>query len=127
MVNGVISNAVSGLLAQSRAIGNVASNVSNVSTIGSTAEEAYQPVDTKFTSQGGGGVQAQTLLRDPATVSIYAPDNSQANADGYVFAPNVDIGEELISAQIASTAYQANAAVIRVDDEIAEETLNLIS
>ena len=130
MVNSIIQTAVSGLLAQSRAVGNAAGNIANSRTVGPIPEAGeappFQPIDTEFSSTSG-GVQALNVARDPAFSTVFLPDSADANAEGLIAAPNVSLEEELINTQVAALSYKANAAVLRTAADIADETLEILS
>lgn len=134
MLNGVISTALSGLFAQSRATQSHASNIANVSTIGQVIEEgveglkqAYQPYDSVNISTENGSVQSNFVYRDPATSTVFYPNSAYANSEGLVEVPNVSLEEEIIGLQLASNAYKANIAVIRTADELSDELLDILS
>ncbi len=64
--------------------------------------------DEKNLSQGV-EVAAIEDSKDPHRV-VYDPSHPDANADGYVTLPNVNIVEEMVNMVSASKAYEANAA-----------------
>ncbi|MDD3237194.1 MAG: flagellar basal body rod protein FlgC [Candidatus Gastranaerophilales bacterium] len=74
--------------------------------------------DEKKLSQG---VQVASIAesKDPYKV-VYDPSHPDANADGYVTLPNVNVVEEMVNMVGASRAYEANAAA-------AETTKSMIS
>jgi len=128
MIN-VISSATSALSAQSKRIEGAASNVANAFSVGSldgSGREAYTPVDVTTIDRGDGGVAAQVQNRDPATVEAFSPDDPSANADGFVAAPNVNLGEELITMRFAENAYKAAASLLKVGRELDDALLNAI-
>lgn len=134
MLNGVLSTALSGLFAQSRATQAHASNIANVSTIGQvpedgieTQKQVYQPYDSVNISTDGGGVRSEFVARDPASSSAYYPSSSYANAEGLVDVPNVSLDEEIIGLQQATHAYKANLAVIRTVEELSDELLDILT
>ncbi|MEH7076575.1 flagellar basal body rod protein FlgC [Neobacillus drentensis] len=55
------------------------------------------------------GVRVSGIVSDKTPFkTIYDPTNPDANADGYVMMPNVDISKEMIDLLAASRAYEAN-------------------
>ncbi len=64
--------------------------------------------DEKNLSQGV-EVAAIEQSKDPYR-QVYDPSHPDANADGYVTLPNVNIVEEMVNMVSASKAYEANAA-----------------
>jgi len=125
-----VSIALSGLNAASLRVGAAASNIANARTSGALATgdgpAAYTPVDVVTTSQGDAGTNATLEDRTPATYTAYDPNASYANADGLVAIPNVDEATEIVNLQQAALAYKANAAVIRVTDDMQHELLDRI-
>jgi flagellar basal-body rod protein FlgC len=55
----------------------------------------------------------------------YEPGNPLANADGYVYAPNVNVVEEMVDMISASRAYQNNVEVLNTSKELMLATLRL--
>jgi flagellar basal-body rod protein FlgC len=43
---------------------------------------------------------------------VYQPDHPDANAEGYVAYPNVNVIREMADMMVASRAYEANLAVV---------------
>ena len=132
MSDEALRTAASGLAAASRAFQNSANNVANAGTVGRVdatdpSEEAFEPQDIQQTTTPGGGVATVTVPRDPATQTVFAPDSPLANDQGLVEAPNVDLGEELVTQISAEAAFRANAAVIRSVDEQQDDLLDIIT
>jgi flagellar basal-body rod protein FlgC len=123
-MSGTLQIAVSGLNDASARIANAAANIVNASSTSSlprNSGESYSgfvPQDVITLSQSDGtnnlGVQSQRVARDPAYSPVYDPANAQANDQGLVAAPNVDLANEAINLLQASVSYQANAAVISI-------------
>jgi flagellar basal-body rod protein FlgC len=60
----------------------------------------------------------------PATVR-YEPGNPLADAEGNVYAPNVNVVEEMVDMISASRAYQNNIEVMNTSKEMLLATLRL--
>jgi len=56
---------------------------------------------------------------------IYDPDHPDADANGYVQMPNVNIHEEMVDMILASRSYEANLAAIKYGRKMATQTLNI--
>ncbi|MGE4313350.1 MAG: flagellar basal body rod protein FlgC [Pseudobdellovibrionaceae bacterium] len=129
MIN-VIGSATSALSAQSKRVEATASNIANAFSVGSpdgsVGRAAYAPVDVTLIDRGDGGVTAQVRERDPATVEAFAPDDPSANAEGFVAAPNVNLGEELITMKFAENAYKAAAQLLRMGQDLDDALLNAV-
>ena len=60
--------------------------------------------------------------RDPPR-TIYDPAHPDANADGYVELPNVNMIEEMVNMITAARAYEANVTAMRTLVDMARKTL----
>lgn len=130
-MNGIYNIAMSGLQSMKRTVMNHASNIANVTNVGSTKEgekQPYAPVDTvSISNPDGQGVRTETVLRDPAQILIYDESSPFSNEEGVVAAPNVDLANELVGMKSASTLYKANAAVIRTQQEMDDEIMDILT
>lgn len=55
------------------------------------------------------GVRVSAIVNDKTPFKpVYDPTNPDANTDGYVMMPNVDVSKEMIDLLAASRAYEAN-------------------
>jgi flagellar basal-body rod protein FlgC len=69
----------------------------------------------------GGGVQAVGVVPDQAPDKlVYDPSNPDANAQGYVRMPNVDVPMEMVDMMTATRAYEANAAAFQTQRQSQE-------
>ena len=127
MVNPVLSIALSGLQAATKRLGVSANNVANAltsrPTTGSNAKPAgvFEAQEARDRSLAGGGVTTDVRDRDPSTV--IGPD--PASPTGLSAFPNVDLVEEAVNQKIALASYKANAAVIRVQQDIDDALLDI--
>jgi flagellar basal-body rod protein FlgC len=128
----------SGMAAQSVRLNTVASNLANAESVSGTAEGAYKARHPVFeavkaamqgTQQGldpGSAVRVTDIVEDTRAPEMrYQPGNPLANADGYVFAPNVNVVEEMVDMISASRAYQNNVEVMNTSKELLMATLRL--
>ena len=61
----------------------------------------------------GAGVKVAKVIPDDSELrKVYQPDHPEADAQGYVSYPNVDVVMEMVDLIAASRAYEANATVI---------------
>ncbi|MCB1859062.1 MAG: flagellar basal body rod protein FlgC, partial [Gammaproteobacteria bacterium] len=100
----IFDTAASGMSAQSLRLNLVASNMANVDSVSSSMEQTYrarQPVFSALLNQFDPsdtaiGVQMKGVIESQAPlVKEYAPEHSLANAEGYIFRPNVNMVEEM--------------------------------
>lgn len=60
-------------------------------------------------TDAAGGVRVSQIAEDPSPLKlVYDPTHPDANADGYVELPNVDMVKEVTDAMAATSAYAAN-------------------
>lgn len=126
----------SGMAAQSVRLNTVASNLANAESVSGSAETAYRAKHPVFEAvraglggQGadaGAAVRVRDIIEDGRAPEMrYQPGNPLANAEGYVFAPNVNVVEEMVDMISASRAYQNNVEVMNTSKELLLSTLKL--
>jgi flagellar basal-body rod protein FlgC len=80
-----------------------------------------------FKADGSGGVEISDLIEDKgAFQTILDPGHPNADADGFVMMPNVNMASEMINLNIASRTYQANAAIMKRYQKMVETSLGLL-
>lgn len=127
-----VSIALSGVNAQQKRLAATASNIANVSTSGSVpaadlsapASTVYRPLTANLTSLATGGVQA-SISADPKGYSLsYDPSSPYANSEGMIAVPNVDLTQEIVRTLEIESAFKANLAVLKTQDEMLGELLD---
>jgi len=128
-----LSIAASGLRAAETKLSATANNIANASTTGPVPDAShpvstvYKPLTVSLTPQAGGGVSAQ-VNADPNGYSLsYDPASPDANAGGFIAAPNVDLTQEVVGLIQAKTEFKANTAVIKTQDQMLGDLLNTIA
>jgi len=127
----------SGMAAQSVRLNTVASNLANAESISGDPNQVYKARHPVFeavraslaATQGqepGAAVRVKGITENQAApAQRYEPGNPLANAEGYVFAPNVNAVEEMTDMISASRAYQNNIEVMNTSKELLLATLRL--
>jgi len=134
----------SGLSAQSVRLNTVASNLANADSVSgdpSTVYKARHPVfetvrgalaaQAAFDALPGAdtsnaAVRVRGIVESTAQpTERYEPGNPLANADGNIYAPNVNVIEEMTDMISASRAYQNNVEVMNTSKELMLATLKL--
>lgn len=123
-----ISTSLSALKASSEKVRVGANNIANAGTIGtpgvtSGRNAAYTPQDVVNVADPIGGVHTRVVDRDPATSLAYDPNAPQADANGYIAVPNVDLASEIVGLKQADIAYRASLDVIKVAGKMQDELL----
>ena len=132
----IFNVAGSGMAAQSLRLNTVASNLANADSVSSTAEGAYRAREPLFAAvqkqvgqaaqADGQGVQVLGVTESQAAIpSRYEPGNPLADPEGYVYAPSVNVVEEMVDMISASRAYQNNVEVMNTARTLMQKTLAL--
>jgi len=75
---------------------------------------------------GGGGVMVETVQNDPRPGrEVYEPSHPDANAEGYVIYPNVNVIEEMTDMMSASRSYEANITAFQATKAMALKALEI--
>ncbi|MDD2326005.1 MAG: flagellar basal body rod C-terminal domain-containing protein [Alphaproteobacteria bacterium] len=136
-MSGVFQIAVSGMAAASKKMLNAATNIANASTTGKLpqgegdAGTVYRPTDVVTISNSVAdnkfGVTATTVERDPAYSIARDEGSPDANDEGLVAVPNVDLASEAVDTLMAQLAYKANAKVIEAERENQKALMDTLS
>jgi len=132
----ILDIAGSGLAAQSLRLNTTASNLANADAVSSSTERTYrarQPVfetvlaeHTGFDGAPGAGVRVVDVIESAAPLRReYAPAHPLADADGYIFRPNVNVVEEMANMMSAARSYQTNIEVMNASKQMLLRTLTL--
>lgn len=72
------------------------------------------------------GVRVSAIREDRTPFKrVYLPDHPDANAEGYVMMPNVDIAKEMIDMISASRSYEANVTVLNASKAMMMKALEI--
>jgi len=125
---GPLDIAISGLRAQGKQMYVISSNVANARTTDAGKGEPYRRLQAEFTTDGDlGGVKVDKVIPDMSDfLRILDPGNPQADEEGYVAMPNVNLPVEMMNLNLATRMYQANIAVLKRYQQILETTLELL-
>lgn len=127
----------SGLVAQRTRLNAISSNIANISTTRNEQgqPEAYTPryvtfqTDAEVNTNGGGlGVKVGSVeySTEPPDMK-YEPGHPDANADGYVAYPSVDMTTEFVDALEATRAYEANIGVLEITKDLTNRSLQIVA
>lgn len=73
------------------------------------------------------GVRVTEIVEDNTPPRLaYQPDHPDANADGYVAYPNVNVVKEMVDLMVASRAYEANLTVVESDKAVWTSALGIM-
>jgi flagellar basal-body rod protein FlgC len=132
-----IQNTSAALDAEQTRLDVISQNIANVNTTHGVDGKPYQRQVVVFESalqqamspDGSpqmSPVQVSKIEKDdrPA-IQVYDPGNPDADGDGMVSMPNININEEMADLISASRAYEANLAVAKNAHTMAMETLSI--
>lgn len=135
---GAISAAASGLDAQRTRIEVAVSNLANAESTRGPNGEPYRRRDVvlqtisaeKFEAElgraGAIGVQVAEVVQDAEPFRRrFEPSHPDADAEGFVATPNVDVPEEMVQVLGAARAYQANITAIGLIRDTVARALEL--
>ncbi|MGA2584600.1 MAG: flagellar basal body rod protein FlgC [Tepidisphaeraceae bacterium] len=131
----IMDMGASGLTAQRVRLDTIASNIANINTTRDASGKA-NPYRRRFVllapGQAGNpnmpGVHVQSIQEDQTPfVRRHEPGNPDADKDGYVNYPNVDLSIEFVNALEASRAYEANVTMMDTTKSMFNSSLRLLA
>lgn len=128
-ISSPIDIAVSGLRAQALNMKVVSANIANANTTKGANGQPYRRQELVLSTDPSqlGGVKVDQVAADMSTPfqRLYQP-GPNADKDGFVSMPNVNLPQEMMNMVTASRAYQANAAVLKRFQDTNDTTLELL-
>ena len=122
--------AISGLRAEWTRMNVIANNIANSNTSRTASGKPYRRQEVVLSTDGDilGGVTVEKVVSDMLTdfKRDYRPGHPEADENGYVLMPNVDLPVEMINLVTATRAYQANTAVLKRYQEIVNTAIELL-
>ncbi|MFW6238039.1 MAG: flagellar basal body rod protein FlgC [Bacillota bacterium] len=136
----------SGLTAQRTRMDVISDNLANVNTTRTPDGGPYRrkvPVFRSRTQKGsfsrvlqqkmnddgdnsGRGVEIAGIREDDSSLKqVYRPEHPDADENGYVEMPNVDITSEMVDMINASRSYEANITALNTNKDMAMKALNI--
>lgn len=145
-----MSIAGSGLTAQQLRLDVISENITNINTTRTESGGAYHRKVVVFEAQDGkdsfrmalansrgrsmansgyntaGGVQVTNILEDTSEARlVFDPTHPDANEEGYVELPNVELVKEITDAMAATQAYSANVTAFNTLKAVAAKALEI--
>ena len=131
----VLDVGASGLQAQRTRIDTIAANVANINTTRNARGEKV-PYRRRFATLMAGragdpskpGVHVDAVLEDASPFQKrHEPGHPDADAEGNVRYPNIDLAFEMVNMMEASRAYEANVNLMEVSKAMFNASLRLIA
>ncbi|MBU0611507.1 MAG: flagellar basal body rod protein FlgC [Armatimonadetes bacterium] len=114
----------------------IAENIANADTTRTPQGGPYRRQEVVVAQAAGGGfgaaapdgsVQAVAIVPDPRPDRMLLdPSHPDADANGYVRMPNVELPMEMVDLMAASRAYEINATAFATQRRSQERTLELV-
>lgn len=125
----------SGLTAERVRMDTIANNLANANTTRTEQGGPYRRQMVLFSAvesdrrqkfRVGGGVRVLGIVEDPtAPRLVYDPQHPDADSEGYVQMPNVNVITEMVDLISATRAYEANITAINAAKAIAMKALDI--
>lgn len=136
----------SGMSAQRLRMDIAAENITNMDTTRTESGGAYRRKDVVFESYGSGtfreamlsasqgkgiksrnvGVRVVDVVEDDRELKlVYNPNHPDADEDGFVEMPNVDLLKETIDSMSATRSYDANVTALNAMKQMASRALEI--
>jgi flagellar basal-body rod protein FlgC len=132
-----IEISASGLYAQRKRMDIIASNLANIETTRTEKGGPYRrkmvamrtkPIDDfdRVLSQQRDGVEIDEIVEDESDLKrVFNPSHPDADEEGYLLKPNIDLVVEIANMILASRAYEANIAVLKSTKQMAMKALEI--
>ena len=136
----------SGMSAQRLRMDIAAENIANIDTTRTEAGGPYRRKDVLFESYGensfqeamrsaskgqgfnnrNAGVRVSAIIEDTREMKmVYNPDHPDADENGYVMMPNVDLLKETVDTMSATRSYEANVTALNAMKLRAQRALDI--
>lgn len=131
---GVFKVSASALDSQRKRMNIIASNMANVHTTRTETGGPYKRKDVVFSSmpiitnptRGLEGVSVTDVVEDTKDpIRVYDPKHPDANKDGFVAMPNVNVIEEMVNMMMAVRAYEASLTAFNMSKGMFMRTLDI--
>jgi len=142
-INQAMDISVSGIEAQRRTMELISSNIANINTTRTIYGGPYRrkiavlgekPLDfsgeltaaeSRLAAKSG-GVEVVDVADDATPFQkVYRPSHPDADAQGYVSMPNVNLADEMVDMTYVSQLYNANITAFNVVKKMAQDTLSI--
>ncbi len=130
----------SGLTLERMKMDTISSNIANVNTTRTTEGGPYKRKEvlfeemvsksynaaTKKAEQVSKGVKVTQIYEDQSNLQrVYQPEHPDADVEGYVTMPNVNLLDEMVSLMEAQRTYEANATALKASKSILNKAIEI--
>ena len=140
-LNDALDISVSGVRSERQHMELISSNIANINTTRSLNGGAYrrkiavlsekplsfqEELSMAERKASGGGVEVSDIVEDRSSYNkVYNPSHPDADAQGFVNMPNVDLSKEMVDMVSASKLYEANITAYNVTKKMMQDTLQI--
>ncbi len=140
-LDNALAISVSGVTAERTHMELISSNIANISTTRSLSGGPYRRKEAVFSEKAlsfdqelsaaerkmqSGGVEVQDVVEDKSAFNkVYNPSHPDADAQGFVKTPNVDMSKEMVDMVYASKLYEANITTYNATKKMMQDTLQI--
>lgn len=119
----------SGLASHKQLLEVTANNITNISTTRTEDGGPYKRQAVIFQNTnsfedylnntvGNTGVKVAKIVQDDTVKTVYDPDHADADAEGNVNMPNIQLAAEMTNMMVAQRGYQASSTVLNATKEV---------
>ncbi|HMK55597.1 MAG TPA: flagellar basal body rod protein FlgC [Dissulfurispiraceae bacterium] len=121
----------SALEAQKTRLNVIASNIANASSTKTPEGGPYKRKDVLFQTvmygENAAGVEAPQVVEDKSPFrTVYDPNHPDADKNGYVSYPNINVLTEMVNLMTAQRSYEANLTMITSYKDMYMRTLDIL-
>ncbi|BCG59692.1 flagellar basal body rod protein FlgC [Paenibacillus sp. URB8-2] len=92
----------------------------------SARNDSFSNILNSKMNGGSEGVRVQAIIEDSSPLKpVYNPTHPDADANGYVYMPNVDITKEMVDMLSASRSYEANVTMLNASKSMVSKALEI--
>lgn len=109
----------------------IGNNLANINTTRTESGGAYKRqtvafesrdrFDTILNKEMGNGIEVARVVQDSNTKLVYDPDHPDANDEGYVEYPEINMTSEMTDLLMAERGYEANSSVLTASKKVIEK------
>lgn len=125
----------SGMAANKLWIETTSNNIANVNTTRTdeggpykrqnVVFEAKDDFTSYFNQSVGSGVEVASVMQDDNYNIAYDPSHPDADENGYIYTPAIDLTSEMTNLIMAQRGYEANVTAMNLSKEINQKTLEI--
>ncbi len=109
---------------QQRFLETIATNIANAETTRVPEGGAYRR-QVAVAGAGPDGAEAATVTDPTPGRLVYDPGHPDANADGFVEYPNVDVNAEMVDLMLARRVHEANVSVFQAAKSMLRRAIDI--